>query len=110
MWLYWVELKEAQMAIDGTWNLSMTTPMGTREVPLLLASSGAELTGEFQAPQGNSPVKGSIEGKSVTFTTMFTGAMGPMELTFNGDHEGDSVSGTVQFGMFGSGPFSATRA
>lgn len=98
------------MAIDGTWNLSMTTPMGTREVPLLLASSGDGLTGEFQAPQGNSPVSGTVSGKTLTFTTMFNGAMGRMELTFNGEHDGDGIAGTVQFGMFGSGPFSAKRA
>lgn len=98
------------MAIDGNWKLSMQTPMGTREVDLELATSGSDLSGSFKAPQGASDVSGSVNGAAVNFTTMFNGAMGPMELKFEGTHEGDQISGTVQFGAFGSGPFTATRA
>ena len=98
------------MAVDGTWNLTMQTPMGNREVKLVLSAAGSALSGEFQAPQGNSPVTGSADGGSISFSTNFTGAMGPMELKFEGTHEGDGLSGTVQFGAFGSGPFTATRA
>lgn len=98
------------MAIDGTWNLTMQTPMGNREVKLELSSSGNALSGNFQAPQGTSPVTGTADGAAVAFGTTFTGAMGPMELKFEGTQEGDSMSGTVQFGAFGSGPFTATRA
>jgi hypothetical protein len=98
------------MAIDGTYNLTMQTPMGNREVKLVLNASGSDLSGEFQSPQGASAVTGSADGAKVNFSTNFTGAMGPMELKFDGTHEGDGISGTVQFGAFGSGPFTATRA
>ena len=98
------------MSLDGTWNLTMQTPMGNREVKLVLAAAGEQLTGEFQAPQGNSPVTGNANDSKVSFTTTFTGAMGPMELKFEGSQDGDAMSGTVQFGAFGSGPFSASRA
>ncbi len=98
------------MAVDGTWNLTMQTPMGNREVTLMLKADGATLSGEFQAPQGNSPVTGTAAGATINFSTNFTGAMGPMELKFEGAHEGDGLSGTVQFGAFGSGPFTASRA
>lgn len=98
------------MAIEGTWNLTMQTPMGNREVKLVINEGGQTLAGEFQAPQGNSAVSGSADGAAVNFSTNFTGAMGPMELKFDGTHDGDSITGTVQFGAFGSGPFTATRA
>ncbi|MGE5597280.1 MAG: hypothetical protein ACM3S1_14745 [Hyphomicrobiales bacterium] len=98
------------MAIDGNWKLSMQTPMGNREVDLELTSSGNNLSGAFKGPQGSSAVTGTADGASVNFSTTFTGAMGPMELKFAGNHEGDSISGTVQFGAFGSGPFTANRA
>lgn len=97
------------MAVDGTWNLTMQTPMGNREVKLVLTAEGPALAGEFQAPQGASPVTGTADGEKLNFATDFTGAMGPMELKFEGTHEGDEISGTVQFGAFGSGPFTATR-
>jgi len=97
------------MALDGNWKLSLQTPMGTREVDLELVTSGTDLSGAFKAPQGTSSVTGTVNGAAVNFTTMFNGAMGPMQLTFEGNHEGDQISGTVQFGAFGSGPFTATR-
>lgn len=98
------------MAIDGNWNLSMQTPMGTREVQLALTASGSDLSGNFSSPQGSSDVKGTVDGSAVTFSTTFTGAMGPMELKFAGTESGDEIAGTVQFGAFGSGPFTAKRA
>jgi hypothetical protein len=99
------------MAIDGTYNLTMQTPMGNREVKLELQSSGNGLSGSFTSPQGTVPLTGTADGDTVTFALTFTGAMGPMDLKFEGKLEGDDkIAGTVQFGAFGSGPFTATRA
>ena len=98
------------MSVDGTWNLTMQTPMGNREVKLTLAHSGGTLSGEFSGPQGAAPLTGTVAGDAINFGLTFTGQMGPMELKFEGKHEGDSLAGTVQFGAFGSGPFTATRA
>ncbi len=36
--------------------------------------------------------------------------MGKIELTFTGTVDGDAMSGTAQFGSFGSGDWSATRS
>ena len=41
------------MAVDGNWNLTMTTPMGERQATLNLKSAGGTLTGT-QAAEGNS--------------------------------------------------------
>jgi hypothetical protein len=99
------------MAVDGTYDLTMQTPMGNRDVKLELQSSGSDLSGSFAGPQGNAPLTGTVDGDAVAFSLTFTGAMGPMELKFEGKQEGDDkLAGTVQFGAFGSGPFTATRA
>jgi hypothetical protein len=36
--------------------------------------------------------------------------MGAMTLSFKGKVEGDNINGDVQFGSFGSGTFTGTRA
>jgi len=41
------------MAVDGNWNITMSTPMGERSATLSLKSSGGTLTGT-QAADGNS--------------------------------------------------------
>ena len=35
------------MAVDGNWNLTMSTPMGERKATLTLLASGGTLTGAF---------------------------------------------------------------
>lgn len=98
------------MAIDGTWNLKMKTPMGERPATVRLAAAGAALSGAFVGQAGESPLtNGSVDGAKVAWSTMFSGAMGEMKLDFAGTVDGDAISGTVQFGSFGSGTFSGTK-
>jgi hypothetical protein len=98
------------MAVDGNWNLTMQSPMGAREVKAELTSSGNDLSGQFSGAQGSAPVKGTVNGDDVNFAASVQSPMGQLELTFAGKVEGDSMSGSVQFGSFGSGTFSGTRA
>jgi len=99
------------MAVDGTWNLTLKTPMGDRPVTVTLNTDGNDLSGSFQSPQGDQQFEGgTASGDEATWSTMFAGAMGEMKLDFVGQVEGDEIEGTVQFGSFGSGTFSGTRA
>jgi hypothetical protein len=41
------------MAVDGNWNITMSTPMGERNATLTLKNSGGALTGT-QGADGNS--------------------------------------------------------
>ena len=98
------------MAIDGMWNLKLQTPMGERPVTVRLAAAGAVLTGALVGAAGESPLTdGSLDGAKVAWSTMFTGAMGEMKLDFEGTVEGNTISGTVQFGGFGTGTFEGAR-
>jgi hypothetical protein len=42
------------MSVDGTWKLSMQTPIGERKSTLALASTGGALTGKLTGEEGNS--------------------------------------------------------
>src|ERR1700750_367515 len=48
-----LERGEQVMAVDGNWNLVMSTPMGERRATLSLKSAGGTLTGT-QGADGNS--------------------------------------------------------
>jgi hypothetical protein len=99
------------MAVDGTWNVTLKTPMGDRPVTVTLNSDGNDLSGSFESPQGQQEFDGgTANGDEATWSTMFNGAMGEMQLDFVGTVDGDAIDGTVQFGAFGSGSFSGTRA
>ena len=99
------------MAIDGTWKLTVNTPMGAQESTLVLKSSGATLTGTQSAGHGEGrPIdQGAVDGNNVSWQASITKPM-PMVLEFSGIVEGDSLSGSVKLGMFGSAKFTGVRA
>lgn len=99
------------MAIDGTWNITMNTPMGSRDVTLKLDTSAGSLAGEVAIAQGAQTLSNtSVDGDSAKWDVEMSGPMGALTLSYAANFDGDSVSGTVQFGGFGSGDFSGTRA
>ena len=102
--------RERTMAVDGNWNITMTTPMGDRQATLSLKSAGGSLTGT-QAAEGNSAeiFDGTTSGDDVAWKVSITNPM-PLTLEFAGKVSGDSISGEMGIGPMGSFPFRGTRA
>ena len=98
------------MAADGTWNLTMNTPMGERRSTLTLSTAGGTLTGKQEA-EGNTTdiAEGTVNGNDVSWQVSITNPM-PLTLTFSGTVDGNTMNGTADTGMFGSFPFEGTRA
>ena len=98
------------MSADGTWNLTMQTPMGERRSTLTLSTAGGNLTGQQEA-EGNTTdiTEGTVSGNDLSWKVSITNPM-PLTLTFNGTVNGNSLNGTADTGMFGSFPFEGTRA
>ena len=98
------------MAVDGNWNLTMTTPMGERQATLTLKSSGGTLTGT-QGAEGNTGeiFDGTVNGNEVAWKISITNPM-PLTLSFTGTVSGDAINGEMGIGPMGSFPFSGTRA
>ena len=98
------------MAADGTWNLTMDTPMGERRSTLTLSTSGGTLTGKQEA-EGNTTdiAEGSLNGNNLSWKVSITNPM-PLTLTFNGTVDANNLTGTADTGMFGSFRFQGTRA
>lgn len=98
------------MSADGTWNLTMQTPMGERRSMLTLSTSGGTLTGKQEA-EGNTTdiAEGTVNGNEVSWRVSITNPM-PLTLTFTGTVEGNTMNGNADTGMFGSFPFQGMRA
>ena len=98
------------MAIDGNWNLTMSTPLGDRKATLSLNSSGGTLTGTQGADGDSGDIfDGTVNGDNVAWKVSITNPM-PLTLEFTGKVSGDSISGEMGIGPMGSFPFSGTRA
>jgi hypothetical protein len=98
------------MSANGTWNIVIDTPMGQREAQLTLTSDGGKLTGSHAAEGSAGEIMdGTISGNQVGWKADITDPM-PMTLEFSGTVEGDTMSGDVRAGAFGSFPFTGRRA
>ncbi len=98
------------MPADGTWNLTMQTPLGERQASLTLATAGGTLTGT-QAADGDSGAiyDGTANGDQLAWKVDIKNPL-PMTLEFTGSVSGDTLSGSMSAGMYGSWPFSGSRA
>jgi hypothetical protein len=98
------------MSVDGTWKVTMQTPLGERAATVTLAAAGGALTGTMGGDAGSTPIKdGKVDGNKVSWKTDITDPMS-MTLEFSATIDGDKLSGSVKLGMFGSAPLAGTRA
>jgi hypothetical protein len=99
------------MSADGTWKLSMQTPVGERKVTLDLKGAGTTLAGKLTGDEGNSTeiFDATANGDNVKFKAAITVPM-PLTLEFTASVSGDKISGSVNAAGVGSWPFTGTRA
>ena len=98
------------MSIDGTWNLTIETPIGTQESSLEAHASGGALTGTQSSPDGAQAIQdGVVDGDEASWSITISSPMA-MTLEFKGTVDGDTLSGSVKLGMFGEAKFAGVRA
>lgn len=98
------------MSVDGSWNITMSTPMGERTATLTLKSAGNTLTGTQAAEQGSAEIAdGKVDGNKVSWKVSIQQPM-PLTLDFNGTVNGNAIEGEMGVGFMGSFPFTGTRA
>jgi hypothetical protein len=98
------------MSIDGTWNLTFDTPIGTQETTLAAKAVGGALTGTQTGRDGSQDIHdGVVNGDEVNWSLAITSPI-PMTLEFTGTVNGDAMSGSVKLGMFGETTFTGARA
>ena len=98
------------MSADGTWNVTMNTPMGAQTGTLTLATDGGTLTGTMSSPQGSIDLEdGTVEGDTPSWTVNMTSPM-PIKVESTATISGDEINGEAKLGAFGTASFAGTRA
>ena len=96
--------------VKGKWDASIETQQGPMPVTLTFAVEGEKITGTLSSARGDLDVAGTISGSEIKFSGSFDMGGQSIALNFAGKVEGDSMSGTVDFGGMGGGNWSAKRA
>lgn len=100
------------MSLAGTYECALRTPMGEQKgtLTVLPNEAGAGFTGTLSnAMMGTMSIDdGRIEGNTLSWNAKVSAPM-PMDIACQATVEGDTLTGTVKAGMFGSMPLSGRR-
>jgi hypothetical protein len=98
------------MLVTGTWNISISTPIGAQSVVLELTENNGVVTGIAKGTNESTPlIDPVLEGKRLTWKQSITKPM-RLNLTFEVTIEGDTLTGTSRAGMLPSSKVTGTRA
>jgi hypothetical protein len=94
--------------VDGTFDVTVKSPLGDQKSTLTVKSDGTTFTGTNAGAMGSDEVSGEVSGNTLTWKQQITVPM-PMTLDMTATVEGDAISGSVGAGAFGSFPLTGTR-
>ena len=100
----------AQTEVSGAWTLTIDAGQGANDAPMVLEQDGDMLKGTFGTAEAEGPVEGTITGSDITLTVEIDAPqVGPMTLSFTGMVDGSNMKGTVDFGGFATGNWTAVK-
>ena len=99
------------MSVEGTYDIAIQSPMGEQKGQLTVQPSGNGFTGTVSNPMmGTMEVSdGKIDGNKLTWKMDMKVPM-PMTLDCDATVDGDTITGSVKAGAFGSLALTGTRA
>ena len=98
------------MSADGTWNVTMDTPMGAQQMTITFVTDGGALSGKLSGAQGEMEFTGgTVDGDNLAWTVKLEQPM-PMEIETTATVDGDNLTGESKLGSFGTAKLTGTRA
>ena len=96
--------------VDGTYETIVKSPLGDQKSTLTVKSDGATFTGTNAGAMGSVDITdGTVDGNTIAWKMNMTVPM-PMTLDCTATIDGDTITGSVGAGAFGSFPLTGTRA
>jgi len=95
--------------VDGSWDCTVKSPLGDQNLTLTVQSEGDTFPGTAAGAMGSGDITGTVSGNTISWKLQMTVPM-PMTLDCEATAEGDTLTGTVGAGAFGSFPLSGKRS
>lgn len=95
--------------VDGSWDCTVKSPLGDQKMTVTVKTEGSTWSGNVSGAMGSSDIAGDADGDTIMWKQQMTVPM-PMTLDCKATADGDTMTGTVGAGAFGSFPLSGTRA
>lgn len=95
--------------LSGNWSMTVNGPTGPQTSEMSVTQNGEEISGTINGSQGPNAFTGNVAGTAVEFGFTMEAMGTPLDIAYSGEVKDGVMSGTVQFGSYGSGDFTAQR-
>lgn len=101
----------AKKTLTGKWLFSVNTDQGTGTPTVTIKQSGDSLSGHYSSQTlGEHDFKGTVKDLKLTFALQLDADGTAVTIAYAGTFDGkDAIKGTVDFGGYGGGTFTAKR-
>ena len=97
------------MSFDGTYTVTVQTPMGAQQGKLTISTSGDTFSGSMETPSGSSDFSdGVINGNTLQWRAETKTPMGAFDVGYTVTIDGDKRTGEAET-PFGSAPLEGTK-
>lgn len=96
--------------VSGDWQLTMQTPRGEMTMDMSIVQDGEKITVTMAGMRGGEATgEGTIKGNAIEWTITRSTQRGEFTSVYKGTVEGDTMSGTVEMGTFGTQEWTAKK-
>lgn len=95
----------------GTWTVTTQSPQGSLQSTMTITQSGDSFEGTVVSEFGNATINdGAVNGRNISWSITITPpGSPPITVKYEGQLEGDRITGRASAGEFGTFPFTAQR-
>jgi hypothetical protein len=96
--------------VGGTWTMTVNSPQGANTSTLTLTQTADALDGQMQTEFGTATISdGRVNGRNVTWQASLQIGGERVTMTFEGEAEGNRITGRLRAGEMGTMTFTAER-
>jgi hypothetical protein len=101
--------KDKKVDVTGSWESTVESPQGTMSSAATYKQEGETLTGTHVGQMGEVPLKGTVKGNEIAYTITVDAQGQQFTITYSGKIDGDTITGTAEFGGMGSATWTCKR-
>jgi carbon-monoxide dehydrogenase large subunit len=95
--------------VDGAWKMILASPVGPQPMTAHFTTHGGVLKGWLESDEGSQDFQGVVDGGKLKFDLNVTKPM-KITLKYDIDIQGDTLTGKVKMGVFGTSKLTGERA
>jgi hypothetical protein len=103
------QLSAQKVDLTGKWTFDVQTDQGAGSPTFTFKQEGEKLTGTYSGAFGEATLAGAVKGNTVKFSFKADAQGTPVEITYDGVIEKDSIKGKLDIAGLGQGTFTGKR-